>query len=103
MTQFEPLVLPCMLSITVALIWALILIRDTSSKVSRSLRTTSFAVAVVSILLFIASLFYIIENLGLEAPGKIWETPLLWGWVLLSISFFVIYAGYMMVRETATG
>ncbi len=102
MTQFEPLVLPCVVSTTVALAWALILIKDTSSKVKRFFRIISYATAIVSIVLFIAALFYIIENLGVEAPGKIWEIPFFWGWVLLSISFFVIYAGYLSGREPAT-
>ncbi len=95
MVQFELLVLPCILSITFSLIWALILVRDTY-KIAKSFKIIAFVISFVSVVMFMVSLFNIIENFTLEAPKRIWETPFQQAWILLIFSFSVIYLGHLI-------
>ena len=95
MVQYEFLVLPGIISIIAGLMWILFLVKDTLPRINRTLRSISCALAVISIVLFLISLSIIIDHLSLEAPAKNWAATFFWGWILISISFFVIYAGYL--------
>lgn len=96
MVQFESLVLPCIVSITVALTWIIFLIDKASQRISRIFIIGSYALALASVLLFTGSLVYIIQNLTVEAPTKIWASLFILGWVSLFISFFVVYMRYIL-------
>lgn len=94
--QFELLVLPCIVSITVALTWIIFLINGTSPKISRPFIIISYALALASVSLFTGSLFKIIQNMTFEAPTKSWADFFILGWVSLYVSFFVVYMRYVI-------
>lgn len=90
MTQYESLILPCIISITVALTWIIFLFMEASSKINKSFIVASYSIVFVSIAMFTISLFYIIQNITMEAPSKKWADPFILGWLFLYISFFII-------------
>ncbi len=96
MVQFELLVLPCIVSITVALTWIIFLIDKASQGISRRVINLSYAIAFASVGLFTFSLIFIIENIFMEAPTKIWAGTFVLGWLSLFLSFFVVYMRYII-------
>lgn len=94
--QFELLVLPCIVSITVALTWIIFLINSASPRISRPVVIGSYALAIASVFLFTISLVYIIQNLTVEAPTKSWADFFILGWFFLYVSFFVVYMRYVI-------
>ena len=90
MTQYEALILPCIVSITVALTWIIFLFIEASSRINKSFVVASYSIVFVSIAMFTVSLFYIIQNIIMEAPTAKWADPFILGWLFLYISFFII-------------
>lgn len=98
--QFELLILPCIISITVALTWIAFLMKDVS-RIRKSVLAGSFFIAWVSIALFTASLIqimYIMVNI-IQAYDITWAQTFVAGWILLFISIAVLHSGYIMRKD----